>query len=263
MKEVEDLHIFDLKNTFSGHKFFRKAELRNFYRAYELDLPEKTFRRILYSLENRDIIRKIDAGVYILGDKQPRQPIKKKFSPVLSTEIISVSSSIKAMFPYVEFIIWETRILHEFMLHQPGQNQIILETEKEAAESIFNFLSDKSTGKVFLDPNRETFEKYILRNAESIIISPIITQSPLQRVNGILIPKLEKILVDVFADDEKYFVFQGQELVHIYEVAFNAYRVREKALFRYAKRRRVHQKIRLFINMETTIQLIQFGESDQ
>ena len=214
---------------------------------------------MLYVLEKRDVIRSIDSAVYTLGDGQLRPRLKKKFIPAFSPELSVLSVSIKAAFPYAEYLIWETRILHEFMLHQPGQNQIILETEKEAAESVFNFMNDRYGGKVFLQPDRVTFERYILHRADSIIVSTLVTQSPHQKVDDVPCPKLEKILVDVIADDEKFYVFQGQELVHIYETAFYLYRVSEKALFRYAERRKMVKKIRAFINQETNIQLIQHG----
>ena len=143
------------------------------------------------------------------------------------------------------------------MLHQPGQNQIILETEKETAESVFNFLNDRYEGKVFLQPDRVIFERYILPRTESIIVSNLITQSPHQKVNDIPCPRIEKILVDIFADDEIFYLFQGHELAHIFETIFERYLVSEKALFRYAERRKVGQKIRSFINRETNIRLIQ------
>jgi hypothetical protein len=113
-----------------------------------------------------------------------------------------------------------------------------------------------------LDPSRDVVEKYVSRNAESIIVSPMISRSPRQQINGILCPKLEKILVDVFADKERFFIFQGQELVNIYEAAFRNYQVSEKTFFWYAERRRVNKKIRAFITQKTDIQFIQQEEAN-
>ena len=260
---MEDLtlHLSELKRAFSGRSFFRKTELRDFYRSRSAELSGKTFRRILYALEKGDLIRKIDIGVYTLGNDQPGHQSQKKFIPTFSTELSALSNSIKAAFPFVEYLIWETKILHEFMLHQPGQNQTILEAEKETVDSVFNFLNDRHGGKVFLQPDRVTFERYILPRADSIIVSVLITQSPHQKVNDIPCPKMEKILVDIFADDKIFYVFQGQELVHIFEDVFERYRISEKTLFRYAERRKVAPRIRTFINQETDIKLIQQREA--
>jgi hypothetical protein len=97
----------------------------------------------------------------------------------------------------------------------------------------------------------------VVRITEPIIVSHLITQSPRVKVNGLPYPKIEKILVDLYTDEEKFFVFQGQELVRIYENVFEAYRVSQKTLFRYAERRKVSQKLRAFICKETSIELIQ------
>lgn len=75
----------------------------------------------------------------------------------------------------------------------------------------------------------------------------------MQKVEGIPCPKIEKILVDIFADEEKFLAFHGQELVHIYENMFQTYLVSEKTLFWYAERRKVHTKIRTFITYDTSI----------
>lgn len=259
----DDFHILELRNSFSGRKFSHKTDLRDFYRTLEAELTDKTFRRILYALEKQNVIQRVDTGMYIIGNEKAWQPKQKKFIPAFSPELVTLWASIKAAFPYTDYLIWESRILHEFMLHQPDKNQIILEIEREAAESIFNFLNDRYAGKVFLQPDRQTFERYVLRGAENMIVSYLISRSPRQQVNGILCPKLEKILVDLFADDKKFFVFQGQELVHIYEAAFRACKVSEKTLFWYAERRKVHQKIRTFINQETDILLIEQGDASK
>jgi hypothetical protein len=255
------LYLSDLKTAFSGKRYFRKADLRDFYQSRSSDLSENTFRKILYALEKRNLIRKIDRGVYSLVNDQSGHPARKQFIPTFSNEVGTLSHSIKAAFPYMEYLVWETKILHEFMLHQPGQNQFILETEKETIESVFNFLNARNAGKVFLQPDRVIFERYILPRTDNIIISSLITQSPRQKVNDIPCPRIEKILVDIFSDDEKFYLFQGQELARIYETAFDRYLVSEKALFRYAERRKVSQRIRIFINRETNVQLIQKGEA--
>jgi hypothetical protein len=142
------------------------------------------------------------------------------------------------------------------MRRQPGQNQIILETEKEAAEAVFNFLNERYAGKAFLLPDRLTFERYILPRSEAILVTTLVTQSPHHKAADIPAPKLEKILVDVFANEEIFYVFHGEELAHIFESAFQRYQVSQKALFRYAERRKVAQKIRTFMKQKMDIPLI-------
>jgi hypothetical protein len=143
------------------------------------------------------------------------------------------------------------------MVHQPARNLTLLDVEKEAAESVFNFLSDEIVGKVFLDPGRETVENYVFRLTDSIIVVPMISRSPIQTVQEIPYPKLEKILVDIVADEDKFYIFHGRELVNIYEGAFNNYRMSQRTLFWYAQRRRVKMGIRDLITNNTGIRIVQ------
>ncbi len=255
MMNKKNLHIPELVELFSNWNSFRTSDLRDFYKSRSDQLTENNFRRILYSLEKQNIIRKIDFGLYIFENHQAQIPKIPKFLPVFSNEVISLNEQLIHAFPYMEYIIWETRLLHEFMIHQPSQNQIILEIEQGVEESVFNFINQKYEGKAFLFPNREIIERYALGNKNDIFISTLLIQAPIQRVDTIPCPKIEKILVDIFADDDKFYLFQGGELVNIFESIFSSYHVGQKALFRYAQRRKVDDEIREFITQKTKIQL--------
>ena len=66
-------------------------------------------------------------------------------------------------------------------------------------------------------------ERYVLPRPDSILFSRLVTQSPRKTIHGIPFPKLEKILVDIFVDGDKYYYFQGEELARIFENAFSTY----------------------------------------
>ena len=262
---MNDMNLFlpELHSAFSGRKFFGKMDLRSFYQKRSPSLSEPAFRRILYTLERRDQIIPVDSGVYRFPNGHTAPHALKKFTPTFSAELRQIDHEVKTVFPYAETLIWETRCLHEFMLHQPGQSQIILETEKDVSESVFNLLNARFVGRVFLQPDRLTFERYILPRSDSILITSLLTQSPHQKIEGVSTPKLEKILVDIFADEDIFYIFQGEELAHIFDAAFASYQLSQKAIFRYAQRRKVGQKIREFIQKKTKIQLIQLEEADE
>jgi hypothetical protein len=87
-----------------------------------------------------------------------------------------------------------------------------------------------------------------------------ITQSPRKTVLGIPFPRLEKILVVIFVDGNKYYYFQGEKLARIFENVFSMYWINEKTLFRYAGRRMAREKLRQFIREHTQIELSDFTE---
>ncbi len=257
--DVSQLHLNELTKAFLASGQVQKSALRSFYARFELILTEQTFRRILYSLEKRQALTHIAAGIYAIHENA-MPPSKKNYVPVLSQSHQTLKQMLQETFPYLETLSWETGMLGEWMIHQPANNQIILETEREACETVFNFLQQKYSGQVFLEPDRAMMERYILPLPKSILITHPITQSPKKKMQGLVFPRLEKILVDVFVDSDKFSAFQGEELVHIFENSFAAYWISEKTLFRYAGRRKVTTKLIEFIESRTDIKLNQTQE---
>jgi hypothetical protein len=251
---MSTLAIPELEMKFSNRGSVRKVELWEFYHLQNPDLTEQAFRRILYSLEKERLITPIGAGIFVLLN--PFLAFnKKKFVPSLSPTALELSLDVRENFPYTPYLIWETRALHEFMTLQPGQNQIILEIDKEATESVFNKLKEQSSGNIFLEPNRVTFERYIIDSTESILLLQLVTQSPKMKTKGVVSARLEKILVDIFSDEDRFFTFHGQEMINIFENAFSMYWINTKTLFRYAGRRKVVERLKNFINTRTQIDL--------
>jgi len=265
MKNADiDLNAIELRKRFSPKRYASKADLEKFYDQLYPNLTYQDFRRILYSLEKQNMIASSGRGIYAIQSSVSTQnTLKKRFVPTLSQNIKEISDELQDTFPYLHFLAWDTIILHEFMLHQPAHHDVIIETEKGSEDSIFNKLSEKSPGKTFLNPDRIMMERYVLQQSEAILISKLITQTPVGRkVNGVPYAKIEKILVDILVDDEKYFIFQGQELVSIYENVFDRYLIDEKSMLRYAGRRKAIVKLKHFILSQTQIELMQFdGDS--
>lgn len=262
MKTIHSqLRTTELKNIFSGRSAIPKNDLRNFYRAHAQNFSEPFFRRVLYALEKEQVCVPLGAGLYKF--KEQESNLKGKFFHTPSKKLSSVHQALQKAFPYLDYLCWETSLLHEFMTHQPGQNLIIIEAEKDACESVFNGLREQYNGRVFLDPDRSMMEKYVLPQADPMIVMPLISQSPRMTESGIPFPKLEKNLVDVFVNKDAFFAFQGRELINIFENAFAAYWVNERTLFRYASRRKADARLRDFIQKKTKIQLMLHKETDQ
>ncbi|PKO04382.1 MAG: hypothetical protein CVU41_17355 [Chloroflexi bacterium HGW-Chloroflexi-3] len=246
------LVIPELKKIFSSREAVQKSELRDFYYLHHPDLNEQAFRRIMYSLEKEKVIIPLGAGVYGL-QTQFQTFGRRYFIPQLSTIALEISHEVTHLFPYTSYMIWETHVLHEFMIHQPGANQIIIGVDKEAANSVFNKLNENRSLNVYLKPDKFIMDRYIATNPDSVLILPLITQSPRMKVHGVVYARLEKILVDIFSEEERFFIFHGQEMINIFENAFASYWINAKTLFRYAGRRKVDVKIKKFIKTQTQI----------
>jgi hypothetical protein len=252
---INRLRIDQIKSAFSdGHRIPRN-DLKMFYKQFNPQLKETTFRWMLYELKENYIISTLDRGVFTLvngnDDVSNHKNVKLKnnikvYKPIISKRLQEIDTSIRKQFPFITSCIWESSWLNEFMVHQPGKFIIIIEVESGTEEVVFYHVKEKYKN-VYIKPTQE-LEWYVYENTDSIVIKKLVSQAPLFKQESIAIPKLEKILVDLFAEEDFYYPYQGQELVNIYENAIRDYDISAKGLYRYADRRKCKEKLESFIN---------------
>ncbi|HRE40743.1 MAG TPA: hypothetical protein PLG90_05375 [Ignavibacteria bacterium] len=163
--------------------------------------------------------------------------IKNDFQPQESIFFKKICNKIKKQYPDLEFIIWETDWLAEFLNMVSFKNIIIIEVEKYAINTVFEYLKTIFPNKVFLNPDEKIILNYANDLNEYIVIKSKISKSPVQKYKKSMIPKLEKILVDLFNEDELFFYYRGKELENIFSGLFKKYSVNFSTLLNYAKRR--------------------------
>jgi hypothetical protein len=139
------------------------------------------------------------------------------------------------MIPFVDYCLCSASTLVPYMRHIPNLNLLFVDVERDVVESVFNFLNANSNKRIFLLPSLTDFERYINTSA-AIIIRPLISESPLQLIEGISTPTIEKILVDMVGDVEFSFL-QGSEINYVYTTIFERHSVNKNKLLRYATRR--------------------------
>jgi len=148
--------------------------------------------------------------------------------------------------------IWETSWLNNFMVHQPLSSNIILEVDKDASKEVFAYLQE-SYRNVYLNPGSYEIDYYIISGQNNIIIKNLTITSPLIERENIIIPPIEKIMVDLFADDELFITYQGVELQNIYQEFFRMSNINQSTLKQYANKRHMKTKLISFLKEETEI----------
>lgn len=189
----------------------------------------------MYNLVRDGVIERIGRGKFVLGDA-------KSYQPEITSQLKKLRNKVCKHFPYVELSVWNTSDLNELMVHQPFRFFTILEVEREATESIFQFLRSENV-PVFLEPDEKILQNYLPDDKTPVIILSLVTEAPLQTVKGVQTATLEKILVDLFCDSTTFFTYQGSELTTIFKEAFEKYTVHQNRLVRYARRRGKKEKL--------------------
>lgn len=171
----------------------------------------------------------------------------RSYLPEISPKLKSIYTKLKKEFPYLRICIWNTSALNEFMLHQSGNFYILIEVEKEAVQSIFYFLKEANYS-VFIEPTNDILDKYLPAHKDSLIITSLITEAPIQTINGMNTVSLEKMLVDIFCDEIIFSAQQGTEMRTIFKEAFAKYTVNENRMLRYSDRRGKKEAFKEYMN---------------
>ena len=231
----------DILNFAFTHKVFTRKELIANLKSEDQIGSPGTFSEQLNRLLKSGQLLRIERGVYKLPDDA-----RKDFSVVCSEEIRQINQQIKTQFPFVDYCLWSASTLMPYMHHIPNLNLLFVDVEREVAESVFNLLNSDSNKRVFLLPSLTDIERYISTN-DAIIIRPLISESPLQLVEGINTPTIEKVLVDIVGDVEFLFL-QGSEINYVYTTIFERHNVNKNKLLRYATRRGRKEEVEKLIN---------------
>lgn len=241
---MSDFIEHKLIDEFKDRVCFSRDELLGFYLSFEPDLKEGTFSWRIFDLKNKNIIRPVRRGLYVISNK----PVYK---PVLSPHLIELAKQITTTFEDVNYCIWETEWLNEFSQHQSGKRIVLIEIEKDFLDSLYFEIKDSSEFELYLNPDEKTIRYYIAESNYPVIIKKMVTRSPvasrIEKGGQFYTPLLEKILVDLFADEQLFYFLQGSELSHIYKNAISNYAIDFTKLFSYAKRRDREEDIRQFL----------------
>jgi hypothetical protein len=228
-----------LRDRFRDTESFTMNELYLFYKEFDHALTTNSIRVRASKMVKAGILKKRGRGIYSFEKKE-------EYTPEITPKQKTIYKALYKKFPLLKFCIWHTSSLNEFMQHQPFRFYTMIETEKEATESVFHFLKEHLPN-VFLTPDQTTLYRYISDNKESYIITPLVSESPLKKVNDVPTLSLEKMLVDLFTEPEIFTAQQGNELTIIFRTAFEKYTVNTSRLLRYADRRGKKDELTTFM----------------
>lgn len=248
MNNLKKEIIIKIKEQFSLKQTFTRKELydllaSNFYP----NLKETTFRWRIYDLKQSNVIVSISRRIFKRSDK------KNIFVPVLDKKIIEISNLIQQNFRLINYCLWNSKWLNEFSRHQAMNEIIFVEVEKDLIKSVFNLLLDNNYNNVYIQPDKFISETYISENQSSVIVKSLITKSPIKNVNNSSVPKLEKILVDLFSERNYLVAYKGYEQKNIFENAIDTFQLNFSTLINYSRRRKKDKLIKEYLIKEINI----------
>ncbi|MBT3421202.1 MAG: hypothetical protein HOD63_05120 [Bacteroidetes bacterium] len=233
----------DIENTvlnfFQKKSHFTKSDLVEYYSNKGIVLTDEGFRSKLYRWRKKGIIHDIANGKYVINNKSV-------FVPQSDEIIKKINKLYISKYDDVDYCIWSTSWLSNYMHHIPFYSFYVIETEKDICESTFYLLKDNGIN-AYYNPNTEQIEKYVLPEDDSVIVRNLISRSPGKKFNDIRFPSIEKILVDIFCDQDVFFLHSGREQKWIFENILKAYNINFSTLLSYAERRKREKELREYL----------------
>ena len=164
--------------------------------------------------------------------------VKNDYSAIETVDGAAVKSFLAKQFPLLDYAVWETCALNEFLNHQLARNHIFVEVEKPLEESVFTALREWADSPVLMKPSGN--DLYLYSGDLTIIVSTLTTEAPISDHKV----RIEKLLVDLLANKLVGRIISPGEIPDIFTVAFSRYNINRNALLRYARRRGLEQEIK-------------------
>jgi len=211
-------------------------------------LKDNSFGWLLYNLCQKRIIERISRNAYGIFSKEK---LLRKYEADLSDEATEVLEFLQDQFPLISFIVWETRAYNEFSNHQLARNIIFAEVEKPHSEFVFDTLQEQGKLRILFRPSEKEIAMYT--GTITVVVLPLTSEAPIHGCYS----RLEKLLVDLFANTLLDKIISRGDYPGIYEEAFSRYDINHNMMLRYAKRRGKYDELKDFIKTE---QILTQGE---
>ncbi|HVT86688.1 MAG TPA: DUF6577 family protein [Chitinophagaceae bacterium] len=248
------LKLEEIKSFLPVKEPFTRDIIRDFFIRKGEELTRENLMVRVNRLKSKGIIVNVGRGWYRLNNK-------KIFAPEITPSLKKVSGRLKKSFPFLNYALWSSIWLNDLATLQLFRNVFIIEVEAGSEEAVFMAIKESFPFKTFLNPDEFAWVNYMTSSDENIIIKTMISESPKENYHGIKIAKLEKILVDLYADKLWQSIFSS-EVRNIYEEACNNYVLNFSTLLSYAARRGKRKEIWNYIKSlevldSPTIELIE------
>ena len=225
-------------------------DVQRYFSSIGLDIDRSAVRTKVSRWKEKGFLHRIARGKY-------KRTSSHEFVPEVDAIIRKCTKLFIAEYSALEYSIWNTKLLESSMNHIPVNSFYVFECEKEIIESVFYLFKDNGLN-AYLKPSSELISQNVISDKNSIIVRPLISRSPFIKIKNIQFASPEKILVDLFCDQETFYIYGGSEINMIFSSMFRNYTINYSKMMNYAERRKRHKELKRFIseNIESNIENI-------
>jgi len=203
------------------HRYFSLSQI-----AREMSLGRKILGDYLSQLKAEKVVFDAGYGCY--------SSVVKVFTLPTVERAQDIVRFIKKEFPLVtDFVVWDTKTLQSFYHHTQTHHISFVEVEKDVLTSVYDKLYLKFQNVLRERKSKVFFESFdVTRNP--IVVRGLVSRSP--RLGHV--PTLEKIMVDMFMDLDRYNYIGRSDYLEIWRELIQEYRMNIRLVHGYSKRRK-------------------------
>ncbi len=195
-----------------------------------ISISQSSIKSTLSRLVASEKLVRVGRGQY----EKPSELNNQVFSYTPGKKEMKLFYNLVKKFPFAEFCIFSGEAFSSFLHHLSYNAVTYVETERDVAESVFDFLKDLGY-KVFLNPDSDFVHKYIDIREACVIVKTLVSEAPVSVSNGLPVPTIEKLLVDIMCESD--LLYLRSDASNIFNVAKSNYVINISRLNRYARRR--------------------------
>ncbi len=209
-----------IRQYIKKYKYFSLTQV-----VKDTKLEKKIVIDYLYQLKQGNIIFDAGRGIY--------SSIESVFQLVPESRVETLIKHLKKDFPYTDFVIWNTRQLQPLYHHTQQHHITFVEVEKGSVSAFFERIAKEYRETVTEKRNKSYYDSFDISH-NPVVIRNLVSRSSR---NG-HVPRLEKVLVDMFVDMDKYKHISALDYWKVWKVLCSKYRINMGFIYNYSKRRK-------------------------
>ncbi len=218
-----------LRELFSVDQEVSTEDIYAWFARTEPQIPRTTVNWRVYEMVHSGLLIRVGRGRF-----RPAALGKPVWAPPRGTD--KIAEILTKEFPLAASCQWSTGVLTEFQQHLAATPFTVVEVERDALSGVYYRIKEFAPD-TFLEPTRTLVEEHVLGRHDAVVVKTLVSEAPLSGPQGDRRPTLEKLLVDLVADQDLFFFLQGVELWNVYQNAGAKYLIHIDRLLRYAARR--------------------------
>ena len=151
------------------------------YLHEKVGISKSSLSWYLFKLVNENALVRTGRGMYA-------KVMKQSFVPKLIGEVREIYDSLLVNFPFAKFCVYQGDIIATLQHHLSSNRVVYVETDRDSAETVFNFLKDGNRD-VYLRPDKDMIYRYVDMDSRVFIVKILYQKLPYSTYRAYLCPR--------------------------------------------------------------------------